>query len=146
VNDAPTEIQAILLLCDAAQSVGGKLYILGGGWSQVMAPPGQPFPMAVAVKIAVPWTETNRQIAFRVHLIDSDGEQVAINDQPVEQGGTFELGRPPGIQPGTPLDAMLAVNLGNVSLPPNSYVWEIEIDGQARANAAFRVIDPTQRS
>ena len=41
-----------LMLADSAQEVGGKLYILGGGWS--VTGPVVP-PSAVAIKIDVPW-------------------------------------------------------------------------------------------
>jgi len=29
------DIEATMLLCDSAQAVGGKLYILGGGWTML---------------------------------------------------------------------------------------------------------------
>jgi hypothetical protein len=41
-----------MLLADAAQEAAGKLYILGGGWS--VTGPQMP-PMAIALKIDVPW-------------------------------------------------------------------------------------------
>ncbi len=30
---SPTDIRATMLLCDSAQNIGGKLFLLGGGWS-----------------------------------------------------------------------------------------------------------------
>ena len=49
-----------LILADAAQVQGEKLYMLGGGWSLIWA---KEFPaqhqMAVAAGILVPWMETN---------------------------------------------------------------------------------------
>jgi hypothetical protein len=47
-----------VLLADSAQAVGGKLYILGGRWS--VTGPG-PSASAIALKIEVPWDETNRR-------------------------------------------------------------------------------------
>ena len=40
------------MLADAAQVAGGKLYVLGGGWSVLYAPA----PFAIALKIEVPWS------------------------------------------------------------------------------------------
>lgn len=45
-----------MLLCDAADSVNGKLYILGAGWSQLLFP-DRPANMSLAIKIAVPWDQ-----------------------------------------------------------------------------------------
>ena len=36
-----------LLLCDFAEAVNGKLYVMGGGWNVLFAP-GQPVTMSVA--------------------------------------------------------------------------------------------------
>ena len=53
--------------------------------------------------------------AFSVELVDSDGAEVVLQtrgeeEQPVAFGGEFEVGRPPGLKPGTPLDFPVAVN------------------------------------
>lgn len=142
MSDAPTEIEVTLLLCDAAQSIGGKLYILGGGWSQAVLPPGMPIQMALALRIVVPWTETNRQMPLRVSLITADGEQVDLGAGPIEQRTQFELGRPAGVEQGTPLDAMIAVNAGVLPLQAGRYVWSVELDGEIKARAPFRILNP----
>ena len=48
-----------LLLCDFAEAVNGKLYVMGGGWNILFAP-GQPVTMSVAAVLAVPWDRTNQ--------------------------------------------------------------------------------------
>ena len=45
--------QVTMLLCDAAQQQGGKLYILGGGWTTINFQQ-VPFNMALAIKLAIP--------------------------------------------------------------------------------------------
>jgi hypothetical protein len=46
--------------------------------------------------------------------------------------GQFEVGRPPGLKPGSPLDFALAVNVPPLQLPPDSrYVWRLAIDGES---------------
>jgi hypothetical protein len=121
-----------MLLADAVQAVTGKLYVLGGGWS-VTGP--DPSPSALAIKIDVPWDEGNKKHRFRLALVDADGQAVPVpgGQTPVEVTGEFEAGRPAGLTPGTPLDVVLALNIGPLLLEPGSrYVWRIWIDEQTR--------------
>lgn len=127
-------MKVTLLLADAAEAVGGKLYILGGGWS-ITGP--DPAPMAIAMKIEVPWDQANHPHRLRLVLLTQDGQPVMVptptGDRPVELMSGFEVGRPPGIRPGTPLDLALAINLGPLPLPPdNYYVWRCFIDDQTK--------------
>ena len=64
-----------MLLADAAQAVGGKLYVLGGGWSVIG--PG-PATMAIAMKIDVPWDQTNLRHHWILDLVDEDGQPAAV--------------------------------------------------------------------
>jgi hypothetical protein len=127
-------VKATMMLADAAQAAEGKLYILGGGWS-VTGP--SPSPSAIAVLIQVPWDRTNVEHAFRVELIDSDGDAIVLETeaegaQPVVIEGAFEVGRPPGIKPGVPIDVPLAINVGALPLAPGGrYEWRLSIDGES---------------
>lgn len=141
-----------MLLCDGAQAVGGKLYILGGGWSQVLVP-NFPLNMALAVKLAIPWHEANDPHNVVARLVDGQtNEQVTLpnpegeegEDVPIRNEVTVETGRPPGLAPGTDLDAPLVFNFNGLALPTGSYVWELEVDGSVEARAPFRV-GPVQR-
>jgi hypothetical protein len=123
-------MKVTLMLADSAQAVEGKLYILGGGWS-VTGP--EPTPMAIAMKLEVPWDETNRRHAWRLELLDSDGRPVTLSSgadgRAIEIGGEFEVGRPAGVKPGTPIDLPLAINLSALALEPDGrYVWKLWID------------------
>lgn len=126
-------MKALLLLADAAQVADGKLNLLGGGWS-VTGP--TPTPSAVAVKIEVPWDATNMRHHFQLELFTDDGHAVMVPGpdgelQRVEIGGEFEVGRPPGLRPGTPIDVPLAVNIGPLPLQPDSrFTWRLTIDGE----------------
>ncbi|HLE78176.1 MAG TPA: hypothetical protein VJA65_07200 [bacterium] len=120
-----------MLLADSAQAVDGKLYILGGGWS-ITGP--DPIPSAIAVKIEIPWDEANKKHALKLALVDADGRPVKVptptGEVPVELGTDFEVGRPPGLKPGTALDFVFAVNIGPLPLAPDGrYVWQLSIDG-----------------
>ena len=60
-----------MMVCDGAQAVGGKLYILGGGWERIALPsvPGRAaLPFAIALGISVPWHLTNRLYQFSLEL------------------------------------------------------------------------------
>lgn len=144
-------MKVTILLADAAQAVGGKLYILGGGWS-ITGP--DPVPMAIAIKIEVPWNDANTLHRLQLALLDEDGQSVMVptptGEQPVEIPATFEVGRPTGLQPGTPLDVVLALNLGPFSLRPGSrYVWRCSINDNSeedwQVSFSTRPPKPTQR-
>ena len=125
-------MKVTMLLADAAQAVDGKLYILGGGWS-IIGP--APSAMAIAIKIDVPWTEANITHRLRLALFDEDEQPFRVptdtGEQPFELHSTFEVGRPPGLRPGTPLDLALAINLLPLPLRSNSrYVWRCFINDE----------------
>jgi len=119
-------VKITMMLADAAQQVGGKLYVLGGGWSTTGSPTA---PMAVAIKIEVPWDRTNVGHEWRLALVDEDGRPVQTSDdRPVEVTGQLEVGRPAGLPEGTPLDAPLVVSFGSMPLQPGRYEWRLEIE------------------
>ena len=124
-------MKVTMLLCDFAQAADGKLYVLGGGWSIR----GEMAPMALAIKIDVPWSETNRLHQWRLTLVDADGAPVLVDGPagptPIEVGDQFEVGRPAGLPEGTPLDVPLAINTAPIPLPAGKrFVWTLEIDGR----------------
>jgi hypothetical protein len=128
-----TNFKLTALLADSAQAVGGKLYILGGGWS-VTGP--DPAPSAIAVKIDVPWDHTNQSHRLELKLLDQDGNSVEVptddGSQPLVIAHDFEVGRPPGLPPGTPLDYPVAINLPPIPYPLGQrLVWHISIDGHS---------------
>ena len=116
------------MLADSAQAVGGKLYILGGGWS-VIGP--EPAPTAIVAKIEVPWNETNRPHTIRFELVDDHGNAFIAEGQeePLVLSAEFEVGRPAGLKPGTPIDLPVAINLAPLPLEPDQrYEWRLWID------------------
>lgn len=134
-------MKVTILLADWAQVLNGKLYIMGGGWSVTSPTTG---PSAIALKIEVPWTETNRQHNLKLELIDSDYHPVMVQtptgEAPLMISADFEVGRPPGLIQGSPLDVPLAFNIGPIPLAPEKrYIWKLTIDGKQDDNwqAAF---------
>lgn len=124
-------MKVTMLLADSAQEVNGKLYILGGGWSVA----GVSAPSAVAMKFDVPWDRANQPYQITLELLTADGEPVLVqgpagDEVPVRIEGQLEVGRPPGLKPGTPIDAAMAINLGPLPLQPDQrYQWRLSVDG-----------------
>ena len=137
-------MQTTLLLCDHAQEVAGKLYVLGGGWSIYR---GAPVTMGLAVKISVPWDEANIPHDFAARLVTEDGldpmlptAEGGAGATRVEFQGRFETGRPAGLTPGSDLDAPFAVNIAGLPLPPGRYEWQVEIDRELVGRVPFTVM------
>ncbi len=123
--EAPT-LKVTLLLADSAQVADRKLYVLGGGLSAIGP---RPQPLAVAIRIEVPWDRANVAHHWQLELLDEDGGAVMVRDRPLVVNGRFEAGRPAGLRPGTPLSVPLAI--GFPSLPceqGRSYTWQLSID------------------
>ncbi len=129
-------IRATMMLADSAQAAEGKLYILGGGWN-ITGP--EPSPSAIAIYIEVSWDLANMRHHWRLELMDSDGQPVMVPTPMGEQAlvleGEVEVGRPPGVTPGTGLGVPLAINLGPLPLPPGGrYEWRLTIGGRSEEN------------
>lgn len=139
----PGQLVVNALLCDAAQAVGDKLYILGGGWSYVWpAAPRAPIAMALAVHLAVPWSMANQRLSIDARLVTEDGEQVNQEFGEVRAQGQIEAGRPPGVRHGTSLALPFTLNFPALQLDYGGYAWEIEIDGHVLSRVPFQVAEP----
>jgi hypothetical protein len=141
----PSDIEVWLMLCDSVESVGGKLYILGGGWSSITAAnlPALHPRLAIAAMIRVPWTETNKVHTFKVTMEGEDGESIAFG--PDESGETsltaqFNLGRPPTIQEGDSQNVPFAINVDRqVFRAPGTYNLVVAVNDKEKARLPFRV-------
>lgn len=127
-------MKVTLMLCDSAQAVNGKLYILGGGWN-LTGP--DPTPSAIALLIEVPWDQANRHHSLRLSLVTDDGQPVMVptptGPRPTQIDAGFEVGRPPGHRPGTPLNVVLGINIGPLPLSPdNRFEWRCFINDETR--------------
>jgi hypothetical protein len=144
VSDAPpVGVKGTLLLCDFAQAVGGKLYILGGGWSKAVSW-GQPVNMTLAIKLDIPWHQANTKLPFEIALQTEDGTPVTnpVVGQPIRGDGQIEVGRPPGLTPGTALDATMAIPMFGLQLAHGTYRWELKVAGQLVQTVTFEVVAP----
>jgi hypothetical protein len=126
-------MKVTMMLADHAEVAEGKLFINGGGWT--LTGPG-PVPFAIALYIEVPWDQTNTKHTFRLELLDADGRPVTAETpagtQSIFAEGDFEVGRPPGMKPGTPVAFPAAINFASppAIAPGGRYVWQLTIDGE----------------
>ena len=126
-----------LILADAAQVTGGKLFLLGGGWEVLTVNSGFQMarPCALALAIRVPWNETNQQHSFEVEVTDEDGKK-----QLAKLDGQFEVGRPPGISQGQEQRIQLAAGMSLTIGQPGRYAIAASVDGKESAHTGFNVV------
>ena len=72
-------MNAMLLLCDAAQICDNKLYILGGGWTLYGANSAA---FAVAIKLSIDQHECDKDLLWELLLEDADGHRVMSGPGP----------------------------------------------------------------
>jgi hypothetical protein len=128
-----------LLVADGAQAIGGKLYVLGGGWSHLLLPAipgGPPVPFAIAIAMNVPWTQTNRDFNFALDIRDADGQR--IGDGPLAQG-QFQQGRPPGLRPGTSQRVMITITPSIEFPAAGRYSFHVLLDDEELGDTAIEV-------
>jgi hypothetical protein len=132
-------IEATLLLADAAVAdPSGKLHMLGAGWSVTGSPTA---PAAVAVFLKVPWDRANQQLPLSLFLCDADGRRVRIEEREVGTEQQFEVGRPPGLAPGSNIDSAFQLSVGPLPLAPGRYQWRLVV-GDDEAAVSFEVRSP----
>jgi hypothetical protein len=135
-------IRASLLLCDFAQVVAEKLYVLGGGWSYLwLVEDNADASVFVAIDLAVPWELGNRPLNVLIRLRTEDGDNVLVpgGEEPAEIKGQVVAGRGPLARPGAELHVPLALAFPVVKLRAIGYVCELLVDGEQVARAPFQV-------
>jgi hypothetical protein len=136
-------MEGVLLLCDYAEEVGGKLYIMGGGWTRLTRV-RQVVDLSVAAKLLVPWNEANRPHTLGLKLMTDDGAAAMDSDgRDIAISGKMEVGRPPGLTEGTPLDLPLSFRFEDLPLNEGRYRWELLVDEAVIASVSFDVLVPS---
>ena len=126
-------MKTTLLLCDHAQEVAGKLYILGGGWSIYR---GAPVTMGLAVKISIPWDAANIPHDFTARLVTEDGQDPGAAERrgrraPRPASSSRVASRPvvpPGSRPAASSTRPSRSTSPACPLAPGRYEWQVEID------------------
>jgi len=135
-------LRGLILLCDAAEVLNGKLYILGGGWTKILITPQRPtVNLTISAVVYFSWVDTNQQKTIDISLFTQDGHLVNINDNPIQVRGPVEVGRPPGLVNGTEIELPLATRFEGLELSAGRYEWRMSIDEELLASAIFDVLD-----
>ena len=95
-----------IILADYAETVNGKLYLMGGGWDRLTVSSGFPATRqcGIAVSFRVPWSLTNQTHRFEVEVVDDEGQSLSRTE------GHFEVGSPTGVPSGEPQRFQFAMN------------------------------------
>lgn len=131
-----------MVLADAADAVQGKHYIHGAGWDRLLAasfPVSHPA-LSVAVRLIVPWTDTNQEHTLQLDVVDEDGRSILpIPPGPVE--GKINVGRPAHLVHGEDQVAPLALKFNGLTFQrAGLYAVILRLDGLEAARSAFRVV------
>jgi hypothetical protein len=130
-----------LILADAAQVVGNKLYLMGGGWDKLTVNSAFPIDQrcALALSLRVDWNETNQKHNFEIEIIAED----SATEQPrslMKAGGQFEIGRPPGTSPGQEQRFQVALDMLLKIDGPGTKIIVARVEGQEMRRLSFNVI------
>ena len=124
------------ILADRAEAVNGKLYMMGGGWTQTYVQDfQQAVPISFALGILVPWNATNQQHMVQIMIEDPDGRTpISFTLQ-----AQFVAGRPATAQAGEVQRVLLAVPVTPVLFPaPGAYEVVARVGADER-RVAFSV-------
>jgi hypothetical protein len=128
-----------LLLADAAQEAGGKLYVLGGGWHRLRVAelPTQAPAMALAIRVIVPWHDTNQPLPLEIQLEDPDGRRLLADPPRLN----LTIGRPPGLESGAEQAIPLALTLSGFPLRlAGTHAFVATLDDVELARTTFDVV------
>jgi hypothetical protein len=146
------------LLADSVAAAEGKLYVQGGGWNLITMPvvPAPQSRIGIAIVFRVPYTATNQEHRFEIHLEGEDStDPLPLGDAPPNVptvdgkirkfGGTFNVGRPPDLRHGDEQLLPMALNIdGLVFERVGAYRFVISIDGTPIKALGFRVAQLSQ--
>lgn len=124
----PDDVRVVMLLADAAQEVGGKIYALGLGWQ--IAGPGAP--SAIVVRLEHPAPGRPEHHSFQLRLFDQDGKAVAGPDgAAIVIDGNLNIGPPQFTE--LPAQTAIVVNISPLPLEPGGrFEWRFFLDEQTR--------------
>ena len=125
-----------LILADYVEIIGGKLYLMGGGWDVLTVNAAFPLarPVGLAAAFSVAWDETNQLHRVEIEFQTDDGQSVGnVRVQ-------FEVGQPAGVKAGQDQRFQLAANVPLNLSAPGTYVIVARIEGQEQRRVPFNVI------
>ena len=124
------------ILADAAQAVGGKIFILGGGWN-IFRSVNYPTPVQLAVAIGIGFEPNEIGVAYPVKIAIADEAGVPVVP---EMSGQIETGQlTPEFPRGLAVKLPVAWNV-NFAVPRAGRYAIVITVGSARADLSFDAI------
>ena len=121
-----------LILADRAESLNGKVYMMGGGWDRLYVPDfAQPQSISIAVGILVPWNATNQNHSLTGRIEDDDGQEIT------NWSLSFNAGRPPLLVTGQQQRVILAFQVAIILPGLGTYAVIALINDNESKRAAF---------
>ena len=140
----PTPRVEFAIVADAVQAVGGKLYVLGGGWDMLWVGsfPARHPSMGIGIRVRVPWSHLD-EFTLSVDLVDEDGMSLFGGKRFSQKIKVRRrLGRPAGADTGV----TRAFTFNNLLFPkPGGYAFPIFVGSTEVARIRFRVDKRTAR-
>jgi Family of unknown function (DUF6941) len=130
-----------LVVADAAVAAEGKHYIHGAGWDviYVASYPAVVQQLAAAVRLRIPWSDTNQHHTIEIDIVDAEMVSV-LPTPPGPVRGPFVAGRPPQLPVGEDQVAAITATFVQVNFTKaGTYAVVVRIDGLEAARAPFRV-------
>lgn len=144
-NSAPELTIDYLIVCDHAEALNGKMYLMGGGGGIIFRqftppnPEGElgllPSRFAVALGVVVPYTRTHQEIPLDVRVVDADGGPL------VQIGGTFRAALNALASQGSLARVPLAMPLVLPFAKTGTYAIKAKV-GDVERDTQFDVLDP----
>jgi hypothetical protein len=126
-----------LMLADHAESVNGKLYMVGGGWNVLRLPElPHEWGFHIALGLDVGWSETNQPHNLNVVIHDPDGVELGEG-----LSADFETGRPPGMPAGQ--DQRLVMSIGTTATfsTAGPHAAVVHVDDEEIGRARFYLME-----
>ena len=124
------------LLADAAQAVGGKIFVLGGGWN-LFRSASYPAPVQLAIAVGLGFSTDEVGIKYPLNVVIADEAGVPIVP---EMKGQVETGQPaPDVPKTASVKIPVAINI-NMSLPHPGTYGIVVTAGSASAQLSFEAI------
>lgn len=115
-----------LILADAVEALGGKLYMMGGGWDQIFVQTLEaPVSLQIACGVNVPYNDTDDEHTLTMNVADPDRNPVgpALNL-------TFRTGRSPNLARGAATHIPFAIKAGFMFPQHGEYVVVATVDAR----------------
>jgi hypothetical protein len=128
----------LLTVANHAEAVNGLLYLSGAGWTDLRRPVGPQGPpvnhFGIGIAVLVGWEETNHRHRIDLRMESADGVQL------MSMQADLEMGRPPGLAPGSDLRGVMAIN-AELQFPAAGIYRVIATVGDNPRSVTFRVHD-----